>query len=298
MNARKNFQPYTLPVMLSLLAQFLLGASSLYWRELSEVPPATIVAYRIILSTAIITLFILICRHPLHKSLLKPKSLTLHCTASFFLVTNWCAFIWSSINGYILESGLGYLLAPFISIILGFSIYQEKVKKREAISICISLTTITLLMFTTDHLNHLTYLSITASWGAYTYIKKASRLDAISGTLIESLFLTICLTLAIWLFDLKLLQPDQLTSPSTRLIWLAGIVSVSPLIMFSYATGKIPLSLTGLLQFTLPLTLIIISLTTLSKQPSNTTLTLLLMSAALPILLTAYDVFSNRKSQQ
>ncbi len=298
MNIRKNVQPYTLPVMLSVLAQLFLGASSLYWRELSEVPPATIVAYRIILSTVIITLFILICRHPLPKSLLKPKSLTLHCTASFFLVTNWYTFIWSSINGHILESGLGYLLAPFVSVILGFSIYQENIKKIEAISICISLSTLTLLMLTTDHLNHFTYLLITASWGAYTYIKKASPLDAISGTLIESLFLTICLMLAIWLFDLKLLQPDQLTSSSTHLIWLAGIVSVSPLIMFSYATGKIPLSLTGLLQFALPLTLIIISLTTPTKKPSNTTLTLLLMSAALPVLLTAYDALSNRKSQQ
>ncbi|MGF6096862.1 EamA family transporter [Pseudomonas sp. 18175] len=298
MNARKNFQPYTLPVILSVLAQFFLGASSLYWRALSEVPPTTLVAYRIILSTAIITLFILICRHPLHKLLLKSKSLTLHCTASFFLVINWCTFIWSSINGHILESGLGYLLAPFISVILGFSIYREKVKKIETISICISLSIITLLMLSTEHLNHFTYLLITASWGAYTYIKKASPLDAKSGTLIESLCLAICLTLAIWLFDLKLLQPDQLTSPSTRLIWLAGIVSVSPLIMFSYATGKIPLSLTGLLQFALPITLIIISLTTLSKQPSNTTLTLLLISAALPVLLTAYDVLFNRKSQQ
>lgn len=264
MNTRLNkLPPYTLPIILSGLAQFFLGASSLYWRELSEVPPATLVAYRIILSTVIISLFILLFRRTLHKELFKQKTLILHCIASLFIAANWGVFIWSSINGQLLESGLGYLLAPFISVVLGVAIYREAVNPREIISICVALSAITVFILLTDNLNHWTYLMIAATWGAYTYLKKASPLDAINGIFIETFFLTICLALTIWLFDFKVLHPGDLTSKSTQLIWLAGAVSTTPLLCFSYATGKIPLSLTGLLQFILPLTLIAISLTTL-----------------------------------
>lgn len=255
--------PYTLPIILSGLAHFFLGASSLYWRKLSEVPPTTLVTYRIILSTAIISLFILLFRRTIHKDLFKPKTLIMHCFASLFLAANWGLFIWSSINGHFLESGLGYFLAPFISVALGVAIYREAVKPREISSICAALSAITLFILLTDSLNHWTYLLIAATWGAYTYIKKASPLDAVNGIFIETLFLTICLALTIWLFDFKFLHPSELTSKSTQLIWLAGAVSTTPLLLFSYATGKIPLSLTGLLQFILPFTLIAISLTTL-----------------------------------
>lgn len=257
---------HTLSIMLSGLAQFFLGASSLYWRELGEVPPTTLVAYRIILSTAIISPFVLIYRRSLCKNLLKPKTLILHCTAALFIATNWGVFIWASINGHILESGLGYLLAPFISVVLGVVIYREALKTRETVSICVAFTSIALFILLTENLNHWTYLSIAATWGAYTYLKKSSSLDAINGIFIETLFLTTCLALAIWLLDFRILLPGELTSKSTRLIWLAGAVSTTPLIFFSYATGKIPLSVTGLLQFILPLTLITISLITL-EQP-------------------------------
>lgn len=264
MNTRpNNFPPYTLPIIMSGLAHFFLGASSLYWRELSEVPPTTLVAYRIILSTAIISLFILLFRRTTHKDLFKPKTLILHCIASLFLAANWGVFIGSSINGHFFESGLGYLLAPFISVVLGIAIYREAVKTREIISICLALSAITFFILLTDHLNHWTYLLIATTWGAYTYLKKASPLDAINGIFVETLFLTICLALIIWLVDFEVLCPSELISKSTRLIWLAGAVSITPLLLFSYATGKIPLSLTGLLQFILPLTLIAISLTAL-----------------------------------
>lgn len=212
MNTRpNNLPPYTLPVILSGLAHFFLGASSLYWRALSEVPPTTLVAYRIILSTAIISLFILFFRRTTHQDPFKPKTLVLHCIASLFIAANWGVFIWSSINGHLLESGLGYLLAPFISVVLGVVIYREAVKTRDTLSICIALCVITVFILLTDNLNHWTYLLIATTWGAYTYLKKASPLDAINGVFIETLFLTICLALIIWLFDFNVLRPSGLS---------------------------------------------------------------------------------------
>lgn len=216
-----NFKPYTLPIILSGLAHFFLGTSALYWRELSEIPPTTLVAYRIILSTIMISVFILISRHFIHETIFKPRTLILHCTASVFIAINWGVFIWSSINGAILESGLGYLLAPFISIALGVIIYHEKIRTRALLSTGIALSSITLLITLTEKLNHWVYLLIASTWGIYTYIKKASTLDAISGLLIETLFLTACLALAIWLCGFTI-TPPQRTNVTTGSLNMAS----------------------------------------------------------------------------
>ncbi len=293
-----NFKPYTLPIILSGLAHFFLGTSALYWRELSEIPPTTLVAYRIILSTIMISVFILISRHFVHETIFKPRTLILHCTASVFIAINWGVFIWSSINGAILESGLGYLLAPFISIALGVVIYHEKIRTRALLSTGIALSSTILLITLTEKLNHWVYLLIASTWGIYTYIKKASTLDAISGLLIETLFLTACLALAIWLCGFTITPPNELMSQPTRLIWLAGVVSTTPLILFSYATGKVPLSLTGFLQFILPLTLIAVSLITFRPKFSGAIIVILTtLTIAMTVSITYAAVFKKRNQK-
>lgn len=251
-----------LPILCSGLANILLGTSSLYWKALGDIPPITLVSYRVVLSAITLSAFILLCRNTHAIKHLPPKLIRLHCMASLFIAINWGAFIWSSINGHILESGLGYLLAPFISIALGAIIYNESISRTRALSTLAAFTGVALLIAFTPHLNHWVYLTIALSWGAYTHLKKSTVLDAVNGLCVETLFLTVCMALAISLLKLPIMAPNEFSAGPNQLIWLAGGVSAIPLLMFSYATGKIPLSITGFLQFTLPLTLIAISVVT------------------------------------
>ncbi|MGY2253314.1 hypothetical protein [Pseudomonas reactans] len=101
---------------------------------------------------------------------------------------NWGAFIWSSINDHLLESGLGYLLAPFISIGMGCLIYHEPITPRKILSTIVALSSVAFLIFLSENLNHWTYLLIATTWGSYTYLKKTTSLDAISGLFIETFF--------------------------------------------------------------------------------------------------------------
>lgn len=293
-----NIDPHTLPITLSVFAHFLLGASSLYWKELGEVTPTTLVAYRIILSAFILSLFILLFRRPDQQRLLKPRIALRHLCASFFIAANWAAFIWPSINGYILESALGYLLAPFISITLGVTLYHDPINAKKTASILTALCCIAALILLTENLNHWIYLVIAATWGLYTYIKKATPLNAEQGLLLETVFLSLCLPPAVLLFDLKILYPHELPTQAINLIWLAGAVSTAPLLMFSYAAGKIPLSLTGLLQFTLPFTLITISFTAYEQKAPPVSLAIIITTTTILATLIIYDTVASRRPKQ
>ncbi|MCD7039554.1 hypothetical protein LRQ11_21060 [Pseudomonas sp. MAFF 311095] len=292
MEAQKATSPTHLPaVALSGLAHFLLGASSLYWREFNEISPITLVAYRVILSSATLILIILFLGHFKKLRNITPKSVITHCMASILIAINWGVFIGSSINGYLLESGIGYLLAPFIAIAMGILTFHERLTPQRTLSIFIALSSIVVLIVFSEKLNHGSYLLIGATWGLYTYLKKTTSLDALNGLFLETLFLIVCLTLVAWLFDYPITWPSQLPA-SSSLIWFAGIVSTAPLIMFSFATNKIPLLLTGLLQFILPLTLLSIGFFFYGQEIPKLSLTLLFTTTGILIALLAYDMLT------
>lgn len=285
-----------LAIALSGLANFFLGASSLYWKALSEFSSITLVVYRVTLSSAILALFLLVFRRLNHFKTLTLKLIITHCAAATMIAFNWGAFIWSSINGHLLESGLGYLLAPFISIGMGCLIYHEPITPRKTLSTIVALSSVASLIFLSENLNHWTYLLIATTWGSYTYLKKTTSLDAISGLFIETFFLTVILTLVVWTFDFTLTRPND-SSYQNLSIWLAGVVSVTPLLMFSFATNKIPLSLTGFLQFILPLTLFSIGIFSYKQAIPTLSLTLLMVTAGILAILLAYDISTSTSSK-
>ncbi|WP_181076862.1 MULTISPECIES: EamA family transporter [Pseudomonas] len=296
---QKNSRPrYFSAVLLSGIANFSLGASSLYWKKLGEVPVLTLVSYRVLLSTIILGALFIYYKNFNKISNLNKKSIIAHCTASFFIVINWGAFIWASVNDFVLESGLGYLLAPFISITLGIVFYNDQISRSKVWSVAIAFASIVFLVFSSENLNHLTYLLIALTWGSYTYIKKETSLNAINGLFLETLFLTLCILLAFLLLGLPIALPDELPEGITHLIWLAGIVSVTPLLMFSFASREIPLSLTGILQFILPLTLISIGL--FFGDPEDTSQSQIIILAIISILLAiiACETLSTHKAKK
>ncbi|WP_159935168.1 hypothetical protein [Pseudomonas sp. S35] len=289
---------HALPIILSGLANIFLGLSSLYWRSLSDVSPITLIAYRIFLSTAILAVFVCIFRKISQIKKITKNSIGLHCIASLLIAANWGTFIWASINENFLESGLGYLIAPFFCIAIGLVIYHEKISPQKAVTLLITFSSIIALIISSKNLNHFTYLMISGTWGAYIYIKKYTSLDAVSGLFIETLFLALCLTLAKLVFSIPIMYPNELDNPSNILIFLAGAVSTTPLLMLSYSAGKIPLSLTGLIQFILPITLISISIYTQKQQISDAPLAPTFIIIGILIILGIYDTANNQSAKK
>ena len=92
-----------------VIANVILGASSLYWKALGDISPQALLCYRILISLVTITVVLTIkdeLRSIINRVTL--RLLIVHTLAAVFVVINWGTFIWASINGHILESGLGY----------------------------------------------------------------------------------------------------------------------------------------------------------------------------------------------
>ena len=117
--------------------------------------------------------------------------LALHSIAAILVSINWGTFIWSSIHGSVLESGLGYLITPVIVMLIGAVVFGETIYRENIIAVLFISVALMLLMFSKGNLEHWVYWIIGLTWGGYTILKKATPLTAVDGLLFETFALLV-----------------------------------------------------------------------------------------------------------
>lgn len=95
-------------------------------------------------------------------------------------------------------------------------------------------------------------LALAVSWGSYSLIKKSLNIGALEGLSIET---TIALLPNLIYFSLLAQQGRAQFGQNlgfSLLLVGAGVVTVVPLLLFNGATTRLPLTMTGLLQYITP----------------------------------------------
>ncbi len=233
-------------VVASVTANVILGASSIYWKALSSFTPLALLCYRILFSLITLSLILSVKKEAL--TLVKRISLklvTVHIFAASLVLINWGTFIWVSIHGHILDSGLGYLLAPFVAIAIGTLALGDKTSTTTSIALVIIAITVGYLLKSGGDLTHWVYLTIGITWGGYACLKKWTTLDSFSGLFVETDVLTMLIPLLLITLLVTLSLPTDISNSEFTLLGLCGLFSVIPLTLFSFAAARLPLSLMG-----------------------------------------------------
>ena len=181
----------------------------------------------------------------------EPKVLGPLALSAGLISVNWVLFIISVNSGRVLETSLGYFITPLFNIAGGALMFREKLGASAKIAIGLAVAGIALQ---TVALGHLPLLSIilALSFSTYGLVRKRVAADAQTGLLVE------CLLLAVpGLVYIAVLERSGaghfLSSPSITFAFLmAGVITAAPLVMFSWAARRIPLSAIGFLQFITP----------------------------------------------
>ncbi|WP_372422436.1 EamA family transporter [Salinarimonas chemoclinalis] len=250
-----------LPFGMAFLANFILCASSIYWHLFVGLSPVALVIYRIAFSLVLLGLLVgwLASRGSDALRRMTGRVVALHVAAAILVAINWGAFIWASLRGSVLESGLGYLLAPVFVMIVGLLFLSESRSSPRLACIAVILLALVTLVTASGDLEHWVYWTIGATWGAYTLLKKRTPLSPIEGLFVETTTLSILLVLASAWVDFGPHAPAA--SQVLAFPWLAaaGLVSVAPLVMFAFAARTLGAFDMGALQFVLPTTQLLVS---------------------------------------
>ncbi|AZT92676.1 EamA family transporter RarD [Brevibacterium aurantiacum] len=174
--------------------------------------------------------------------------------AAVLIAINWTAFIYGVETGHLVEVSLGYYLNPLISIGLGVIFLGEKLRPLQWTAAGFGLIAVIIVGL---GLGRMPYLSFTVaiSFGLYGLVKNkvGNQVGALEGMTIESAVLAI--PSAAYLLILGAMGLSTFTGLGAGhviIILITGPATAIPLILFSAAARRIPLSWVGMLQYITP----------------------------------------------
>ncbi|SCT80029.1 permease [Staphylococcus xylosus] len=251
-------------------AYFLWGILPIYWGLIDDIGAFEILAFRIVLSM-IFMLFIVILtkntepfKRDIQRLFANPIQLIAIIAAGYVITINWGTFIWAVTNGHVLQSSLGYYINPLVSILLALIFLKERFNKLEWIAIGLAVIGVLYMTLKIGVFPGISLL-LAGSFGIYGLIKKLIPIDAISSITIECIVTAPAGFIYLW----YIWHHGGLTfGMNVSSFWLlfSGAVTAVPLILFSAGARRIPLSLTGFIQYIGPTLMFLIGIF-LFKEP-------------------------------
>ena len=239
--------------VLGLAAYALWGVLPVYFKALAAVPAVDIVAHRILWSLPFLAALILLSRgwQKVRDALAQPRTLGMLLLTALLIGGNWLLYVYAVTSDHILAASFGYYLNPLANVLLGRFVLHERLNRLQWIAVAIAAAGISVLA--AGALGQL-WISLTlcVTFALYGLLRKIVPADAITGLGIET---AILFPLAIaWLGWRHSTGAAVMgtNDAQTGLLLLAGVVSTTPLLLFTAAAKRLRYSTLGMLQFLAP----------------------------------------------
>ena len=248
-------------VLFGISAYVIWGLLPIYWRWLERASSYEILGHRAVWSLVFCLLFLafqkqLISTFKLFKDI---RTLSLLALTSLLLSVNWGIYIWAVSEDRVVEAALGYYITPLVAVSFGVFVLKEKLRNLQIISVFLAGLGVLILTFAYGHLP-LVAISLAISWGSYSLIKKKLNAGALETLSIETIiaFIPSAFYLS-YLLENNKAEFGQDVGFSLALV-TTGLMTVIPLLLFNAATNRLPLTITGLLQYITPSIMFIIGI--------------------------------------
>jgi chloramphenicol-sensitive protein RarD len=229
------------------------GLFPIYWRILGGIPALQLLGHRIFWSFLLLFGIVLLARQiRVFRSSLNRRVLLIYSVAAILIAINWLTYVWAVGAGFIVETSLGYFINPLLVVLLGVIFLRERLRPLQWVPIGMAAAGVLYLTFAYGSLPWVA-LTLAFSFAFYGLVKKTAPLGALHGLTLETGILLLP-AVGFLLFS-EFSGNGAFLHTSTLLDVMlvgAGLVTVVPLLLFSSAAQRIPLTMIGILQYVNP----------------------------------------------
>lgn len=181
----------------------------------------------------------------------QPRLMGWLCLSALLIAGNWTIYIFAVNGGKTLDASLGYYLNPLLNMAAGAWLFREKMDVAGKLAMAMAAIGVVIQTIALGHAPWVS-LALALTFAGYGIIRKRIAVDAQSGLFIECLILS--LPGLAWLIWLETHGGGHFTQSPMAAFWLlmAGPATVIPLVLFSWAARRMPLSTMGFLQYLAP----------------------------------------------
>lgn len=234
-----------------VLAYGLWGVVAAYWKLLTHIDAVELIAHRAIWGLVVFAVIVAVAGQwsVFVRTLRDLKIVGVMTASAILLALNWGIFVAATIHGYLLEASLGYFINPLVSVALGTLVLRERLRRLQWIAIGFALVGVVVMTWRAGRVPYVSLL-LAGTWGVYGLVRKTARVDAMVGSAIETLVMA-----PIAIVYLAAIGGGAFVHEGPRTLLLlagTGVITAVPLVLFTSAARRLPLSTVGFLQYLAP----------------------------------------------
>lgn len=241
-------------IIAGITAYVVWGLLTIYWKQLRRFDAFELIGWRITAAAAVMAIVLTVTRRWGHLRVLRRnRSLQLRvAAAALLLTTNWTAYVWAVVHDHVLETALGYFIAPIGTVMVGVLVLGEHLRNAQRIALGFAVASVVVLTVSYGAVPWLA-LVIAVSWTIYGYLKKQVPLTPVESMAAESFLLLVpAVILAVAMSGGADSIPNAASGKELAFTLLSGLATVTPLMLFAYAAQRMPLSIIGPMQYIVP----------------------------------------------
>ena len=241
-------------VVSGLTAYLMWGALTTFWKLLNDFDAFELIGWRVVTAMALLLAVVVAQRSlgAVTTALRNPRLLARIVAASVLLVANWTLYVWAVVNEHIIETALGYFIAPLFTTLTGVVMLGERLRMLQKIALGFAGLAVAVLTISYGRPPFLA-LAIASTWTIYGLLKKQVPLRPVDSLTAETMVLFVpAAGLVAWSFSRDTGIPSTATTGQLVLVLLTGLITAVPLLFFAHAALRLPLTLMGPLQYLVP----------------------------------------------
>lgn len=241
-------------VTLGLTAYVLWGLLTIYWKALGDFSAFELIGWRLLLSVGL--LLVVLGATGRLRTLLGQldgwQVRTRVVCAAVLLAVNWTAYVYAVVQDHVIETALGYFMAPIGTMLLGIVVLHERLRPSQQLALGLAVAAVFVLTFSYGQVPVIALL-LAVTWSIYGLLKKDLPLGAVDGLAAETLVLVApAAGLVVW----GATRADSVIHTASGAQWsllaLSGLVTTVPLVLFAAAARRLPLTVLGPMQYSVP----------------------------------------------
>ena len=283
----------------ALFAYFLWGLAPIYWKQISHIGSAQIVAHRMLWSFIFILIIVIAMRQwpELHRVVRDQRQRKLLFIAAVLNCVNWAVFIWAVNANYLVEVSMGYFINPLMTVLLGIVLFKERLNHAQMFALLCVFTGVGYLVFLQGYLPWIA-LSLGGSFAMYGAVKKSMTVSATVGMTVETGFFVIPALIFLLICEYNQAGGSGFGVTTSDNLWLifCGLLTLTPLVLFASAAKNLSLTTLGMGQYIGPTLHLCIAIF-LYKEPFDQAQFVAFSMIWLALIIYSVDQFRQRKPQ-
>jgi chloramphenicol-sensitive protein RarD len=239
----------------AIVAYVMWGLLTLYWKELADFDPVELVGWRVATAALVMTAGLLLAGRVSNlRLLLHRRTLASVVAASLLLTVNWSTYVWAVSNDHVIDTALGYFLAPLGTMAVGVFVLGERLTPLKRASIACAVAAVIVLVVSYGAVPWVALL-LAVTWTSYGFVKRRVALDPVTSLTGELLVLIVpAVAIVVARFGHAEGVPSAASDAELLLVLGTGVITATPLLLFAFAAKRVPFTILGPANYLIPVT--------------------------------------------